>query len=294
MFEIERPKGWKVFKQPGALKWDEERGEYVPNPEAENIENLTAGYQYYLDLMQGMPEAQIRSMILAEYSPDVSGKPVYPMFSSREHVADEELEPFGRAVIIIGCDWGLNPAAAFTMMTEHGALWVLDELTPSGVSFDEFRDRHLLPLLQTKYRGYPVLVVGDPSGTARSAYWNDTVFSNLAAHGVPAQPAWTNDIRTRIQAVSHFLNMRKGFLLSPNCVTLREGFEGGYRYQRTSKLGDVYSDKPEKNEYSHVHDALQYAALYYYASVVQDAKEDWRKRRKRRYDAPKVKRRALV
>ncbi len=281
IFEIERPRGWKMFRQPGALLLTED-GEYVPNPEAENIENLTAGYDYYLNMLPGMPEAKVRSLVLGEYSPDISGKPVYPMFRAREHVAGDDLKPFGRAVLIIGCDWGLNPAAVVTMMTPQGSLWVLDELVPKGVTFDEFRDEHLLPLLYRKYRQYPVLIVGDPAGTARNAAWKETVFTNLRERGLPAMPAPTNDINTRIQAVSHFLNKRNGLLLSPSCVTLREGFEGGYHFQRTSKIGEVFAEKPEKNEYSHPHDALQYAALYYYKDIVGDAQRLAREERKRR------------
>ena len=283
MFEVERPKGWKLFRQPGALMLDE-NGKYVPNPEAENIENLPKGYDYYLDMVESLPETKIRSLILGEYSSDMSGKPVYPRFSAREHVAEERLQPPGRVELIVGCDWGLNPAAVVTCMTPHGALWVLDEIAPHDVPFDQFRDEMLIPLLTNRYRNYPVLVIGDPSGNARSAVWSETVFSSLRSRGIAARPAWTNDIETRINAVAHFLEKRKGFLLDPSCQVLREGFEGGYHYQQRKVTGAVYADKPEKNEYSHVHDALQYAALFYYADTVRDQRRIARMRRRQQWD----------
>ena len=41
---------------------------------------------------------------------------------------------------------------------------------------------------------------------------------------------------------------------------LRKGFAGGYHYRRLKVAGDErYHDEPNKNGFSHVHDALQYA-----------------------------------
>jgi hypothetical protein len=39
---------------------------------------------------------------------------------------------------------------------------------------------------------------------------------------------------------------------------LRKGFQGGYQFRRLQVSGERYGDKPEKNIYSHPHDALQY------------------------------------
>jgi hypothetical protein len=49
-------------------------------------------------------------------------------------------------------------------------------------------------------------------------------------------------------------------LLSPRCKVLRKGFAGGYHYRRVKVSGDErYHDAPDKNSFSHPHDALQYA-----------------------------------
>jgi len=64
--------------------------------------------------------------------------------------------------------------------------------------------------------------------------------------------------------IYHFLLKKKKFLLSEKCEMLRRGFISGYRYEQKVRLaGEIFKDKPEKNEFSHVHDALQYAALEY-------------------------------
>ena len=46
-----------------------------------------------------------------------------------------------------------------------------------------------------------------------------------------------------------------------NCVNLKKGFNGGYHYRRLQTSGDRYDEKPMKNKYSHIHDALQYMML---------------------------------
>ena len=50
-----------------------------------------------------------------------------------------------------------------------------------------------------------------------------------------------------------------GVMIDPSCTTLRQGFRSGYHYRRIQVAGDArYEDKPSKNKFSHVHDALQY------------------------------------
>jgi hypothetical protein len=47
------------------------------------------------------------------------------------------------------------------------------------------------------------------------------------------------------------------YLIDPKCSMLIRGFKSGYRY-KIKRSGEM-EDKPDKNEYSHVHDANQYA-----------------------------------
>ncbi len=39
-----RPEGWEFFRQPGGVFPGEAEGEWIPNPDAENLENLPNGY----------------------------------------------------------------------------------------------------------------------------------------------------------------------------------------------------------------------------------------------------------
>ena len=67
-----------------------------------------------------------------------------------------------------------------------------------------------------------------------------------------------------------------GFILSPNARYTRKGFLGGYHFRRVQVTGwDHYRDVPDKNEYSHAHDALQYVALF---SQTAEAAQDFGKK----------------
>ena len=50
-------------------------------------------------------------------------------------------------------------------------------------------------------------------------------------------------------------------MIDRRCPTLIKGFEGGYGYKRMQVSGERFDDKPDKNMYSHIHDALQYLML---------------------------------
>ena len=52
-----------------------------------------------------------------------------------------------------------------------------------------------------------------------------------------------------------------GILIDFRCKELVKGFEGGYQYRRMQVSGERYEDKPLKDRYSHIHDALQYLML---------------------------------
>ena len=50
-------------------------------------------------------------------------------------------------------------------------------------------------------------------------------------------------------------------MLDNRCLNLKKGFNGGYYYRRLQTSGNRYDEKPFKNRYSHVHDALQYMMM---------------------------------
>jgi len=268
LFERDPLPGYKLFKQPAALiKIPNPNGTpgemmYAPNPEAENVENHTEGYLYYEQQVPGKTEEWIDVFLRGQYGQSTAGRAVYSSeFADREHVSPVPLTPDKYLPVMVGFDWGLHPAAIFGQITRTGTLAIIDELVPDvDTSLEEFIERDLQPLIQERYRNCRIEGFGDPAGIGRSPLDKRTPFSMLARANIPCRPARTNDFIPRRDAVAGFLMRRKGFLLSPHCKMLREGFNRGYRYAKTMTTGELRR-RPEKNNFSHPHDALQYLAL---------------------------------
>ncbi len=79
--------------------------------------------------------------------------------------------------------------------------------------------------------------------------------------GFKCQRPPTNDPEKRVQGVERLLVQqvegKAMYLIDPGCTMLIKGFRYGYRY-KIKKSGEM-EDKPDKNSFSHVHDANQYA-----------------------------------
>jgi hypothetical protein len=151
-------------------------------------------------------------------------------------------------------------------MSPQGVLNVIDEFVSENMGIRQFAREIVRPAIRASYAGFLIRGVADPAGRARAQTDERTCMDELDSANLPAEPARTNDFTARREAVAGFLigpgDGRPRLLLSPSCRRLRKGFLSGYRYERIQVAGEErYKDRPLKNEYSHVHDALQYAAL---------------------------------
>lgn len=215
-------------------------------------------------------------MLAGEPGMSAAGKPVFPSFSERKHVASQILVPIRGLPVIVGLDFGLTPAAVFMQLTGRG-LRIYDEIPGSDESLEDFMEDYVRPLLTNKYPGFVVVGAGDPAGRGRSGLDKRTPFDVVNAAGVKAYPASTNSFITRKETVEWFMRREEGFLISPNCVTLREGFAGGYVYKKLKNDSGRYAERPDKNMYSHPMDATQYGALwarYGYVATQKDTNKE--------------------
>ena len=260
VLEEERPDGWRVFKQPGGVIWDGKA--WAPNPAAENLTNLPAGY--YGRQLAGQSHDWIRIYLGGEYGYVQDGKPVYPEFVDSVHTSPEPLAPVSHSPIVVGLDFGLTPAAVFCQRTARGRWLVLGELVAEdmgAVRFSELLAAHLAAW----FPGMDCRAWGDPAGGSRAQTDERSCLEIVrAASGLVALPAPTNAFLPRREAVAgalgRLIDGKPGLVISPACRMLRKGFQGGYRYRRVKVAGDErYHDEPDKNAFSHVHDALQYA-----------------------------------
>lgn len=163
---------------------------------------------------------------------------------------------------------GNTPACIIMQMTPRGQLRVLDELISEEMGIERFARDVVRPyLVSKKYQGMGYASVGDPAGGARAQTNEVTCFQMLEMQGFRTEAAPSNKFLTRREAVSWFLTKmvdgEPGFLMSNTCSVLRKGFMGGYQYRRMRiGDGDRFTETPDKNEYSHPHDCVQYGCSY--------------------------------
>jgi hypothetical protein len=252
--EESTPGEFEFFQQPAG-----------DSPEGENIPNLP--HRYYERAKAGKDDDWVKVYVRGEYGFVMDGKPVFSMFRDSTHVAADKVAPVDFLPLLIGVDFGLTPAAVIGQKLADGRWHIIDELVTEDCGIIRFAE--ILSTYVAKH--YPDHSVdagfGDPAGNQRSQTDERTALDIMRQHtGWKWRPAPTNDFTMRKEVVSASLNRmvdgRPGFLLSPKCAKLRKGFAGGYHYKAVSSAnGATFHEKPNKNEYSHVADALQYLLL---------------------------------
>jgi len=247
------PENFDFFFQPGAFE-----------PGAENVQNLPPGY--YDDQMEGQPDWYIHRMIHNKRGYSRDGKPVYSDWNDRFHVSQKVLSPVRELPLVIGADAGGTPAAIITQHMANGQWRILDELVPGHAGPTRFSE-YLNQVLRQDYEGMSVTGWADPSaafgGDGEDKAWIEAV---SAKTGIRFRPTLTNYLTPRLDAVRIPLGrmidgQHPGILLSPKCKILRRGFNSGYKYRRIQKDNGRFAEEPDKNDFSHPHDALQYALL---------------------------------
>jgi len=275
------PKGrfaWKFFEQPAGV--EEINKEVLPEmPEAngfifsagswwhesdkaENLDNLPSGY--YTQILAGKTKDWIRCYGQARYTFVQDGKAVWSEYDDSS-MAMELLEAQPGTPIIVGLDFGLTPAAVFCQRQPNGCWYILHELVTFEMGLERFG--HLLKTeLEIKFPKYDLQVWGDPAGMSRDQIFEVTAFDHLKGLGILARPTATNDFKTRREAVAAPMNRliqgKPGLLVNSKCNRVRKSLAGGYHFKRVQISGqDRFRDKPNKNQHSHVGDALGYALL---------------------------------
>lgn len=259
--EIERPQGYEFFKQPPGVLPDGEG--WKVNPAAENLANLPP--DYYERMIHGKRREWVKVFLANEYGTFVDGKPVYPEYTDDIHTSKKPLGVLEKLPIVVGLDYGRTPAAAFAQITPRGQFRIIDELYGWDIGVGAFAEDILKPHIAMHYPKANVIFVGDPAGLAKESD-ERSAFDVLAAHGVLAVPAHTNRLLGRLEAVRHYLGRmvdgQPALTVDPKCERIRKGFLGKYHYKRVQVGFERFKDLPEKDEASHVADAVQYAALY--------------------------------
>lgn len=260
MAEEDTPEGWEFFQQPPG-----------DSDEAENLPNLPKNY--YGRIAAGKDPDWVKVYVKGQYGYVREGKPVFSSFRDRVHVSPEIIAPIPNLPLFLGADFGLTPACGIAQRTISGRWVFLDEFCMEDAGVKRFAEQLAMYLAQ-HYAEFPVAGGwGDPAGKERG-YREESAF-DLMNEYCPLDPAhpevrWlpapTNDPLMRLEAIRNGLDRLvdgdPGILVSPKCRTTRKGFNGGYHYKYLrSGDGSQTQETPNKNKFSHIMDAWQYAVL---------------------------------
>lgn len=250
---------WKFFVQPAGLIEARVDGKivYQPNPKAENQRHLR---KTYMEQVAGKSKEWIDQRIMNKVSLRKDGKPVYPTFSEVDHINARDLDPVPGIPIIVGLDFGRDPAAAF-MQNVNGQWTLLSELIGDNESALLFAPRVKRHLLQ-RYPGYSAEFWGDPRGGDGTQATETTAFDVFLVNGMRVLPATTdNNPELRRSAVERALERRNGFKVNPSCIVAKTGFAGGYHYPKIKGAPGMFAPRPRKNRFSHIVESVENALL---------------------------------
>ena len=267
-FEVEKPPGWEMFRQPGGLVWN--GYDWIANPKAENLHNLTLGSRYYTEAKSGKGEDHIRVYYGAEYGYVKEGRLVIGDFSEQFHSSDIDLE-FDENIetIYVGLDFGATPAAALLQLAPNGQWRCIEELQSLKTGTGPFVKDVLKPrLLELKGRGHRFVITGDPAGKGTSETDGRTPFLVLKEADVDCEPAYTNAFEHRMEILRGLcreqVEGRPKFLLSQKCKIARRGLAQKFVFKRVgvqTDEGQKYQIVPDKNEFSHIIDGIIYGIM---------------------------------
>lgn len=255
--DIPEKRRWKFFRQPSGLAKD-----------AENIQNLPGGREYYLRMLGGNNTKEwIDVHVHGNYGFIKEGMPVFEGFWNPDTmVADKPITIPDSGDIYIGVDAsGRHPAAIFAYKTMLGRWNIVHEFAitdDAGVGAERYA-KLLAQEIQIKFPKHTHYIWGDPAGDWKSQNDERTYFDILRANGIHIKGSPGLRIPDRLETVKSVMGRsiegKPAMLVSPVCKTLIRGMNGGYSYKRIStSQSDRYHDKPEKNRFSDVQDALQY------------------------------------
>ena len=251
-------------------------------PMRENEANLRAGY--YDDLITDYADHPDWLDMYVKGMPGiiVTGKLVYNNFRRTVHVAKNPLI-WSNIPLYRGWDNSGNiPACIVVGMPAPLVVHVFMEINHDKMNIVQFT-KYALNKCNVRFPGAEWVDYGDPAGEQRYSTKEGGWTSNamlMREEGVEVQSSEQNPT-ARIDSVDDQLNIIDGILIDPSCVRLINGFMGGYHFKEVGSNTGVFMDAPNKNRFSHIHDALQYVMVRLLGNKKRKPKSGKWKRRNR-------------
>lgn len=284
--DIEHPTYYQFdFKTyvPGPLperkeKWQSilEGHEGFWQPPNENIANLRK--DYYVDLIKDYQNNLdwVARYIKGQPGITIVGKQVYNNFISRMHVSEDPLNWTGGKLYAGWDNTGNCPACVIAQIPTAGVLQILAEYHTERMGIVDFCDMVIMDRNQ-RWPDAEWKEWGDPAGEAKFSRTGGGLTSNaemMQTSGIylkPSEQNWEARRESVEFQLGRIIRGEPGVLIDPSCTRLINGFLGGYCYPEIGASG-IYGDKPIKNKYSHVHDALQYMMVMLTKNIKRESR----------------------
>lgn len=257
---LSRERNARYFLQPSGL-----------TPEAENVENLPGGADYYTNQAKGKSEAWIKQFLEAQWGFSISGKPVVQSFKSDLHLSKKRLQYNPNLKLIGGFDPGLSGTALILGQEDlDGRLLVLGEVVQQGKGTARFIQEDMRPYLRQHFPDLDLenfTLAPDPAAGNRAQTDEKAVVDVLKKYFRVSIES-NNRLPLRLDAIEHYstrlVEGKPALLVDEQmCPILTRALKGGWRWSLDTKEL-VKGREPDKNAYSHPGDAFGYLARYFH------------------------------
>lgn len=245
-------------------------------PDAENLENLPGGQDYYNNQAIGKSEAWVKQFLEAEWGYSAAGKPVVPTFKADYHIAKQPLMYNPRLPLIAGVDPGLDGSAfIFGQLDLSGRLNVLGERVQSGYGTDRLIRERVKPYVANRFPQGKLFLAPDPAAGNRAQNDEKTAVDIMRRYYEVPKLETNNRLPLRLNAIEYFttrlLDTGAALQIDPvNCPHTIRALKGGWRYEMDPKKDMMRSPKPEKNNHSHSGDAFGYLCRYFHRQTERE------------------------
>lgn len=235
----------------------------------ENKHNLRPGYYEDLEKDYANRPDLLKTLVRGEWGVTVLGKQVYPEFKRAIHVSKTTLKPVAPEQIIVGWDnTGLTPAIVLTYVSHTGQWKIFKEFTWDEAGIMDATEEMIVWCNMNLHEKCTYWHIGDPAGSQGRDSTKKTPAQYIREKA--KEYGWSISIEKGIQTfkirresvaerLNKLINGEPALIIDPSCTMLIDGFDGGYAHKEIGNSG-VYKTDPDKNEYSHIHDAIQYPA----------------------------------
>lgn len=250
----------RYFHQPSGL-----------GPDAENLENLPGGRDYYVNQAKNKTPAWISQYLEAQWGFSTAGTPVLASFNPRYHITTG-LKYTPHLILGCGVDPGLGGMAwIFGQEDLYGRLLVIGEIGAINMGVERFIEDRAKPYIRSNFPDCQLVVAPDPAGSNRSQLDDKASVTRLIRKHFTVRELTNNRMSVRLQAMEHYTgkltDIGPGLQIDKQrCPMLSRALGGGWRYEIIQKraVDETLKPAPEKNAHSHYGDGFSYLCCHFY------------------------------